>query len=409
MNDNEESPKQSAKRHTRGVFERPAGSAIWWVCYFDENGRKHREKIGPKALALKVYQKRKNEIQERRFFPERIRRKEVLLADMIDDYLARKKGRMKNFVNWARYGRNWKTALGERTLRAILPGDVERCAARLRGKQLSDASVNRELTFLRCVFNVAIEDGMADTNPVLSKLFVKENNQRIRYLTDDEETKLRKAIGETEWPKVAFAFLTGFRQGNQFRLKWADVNFDTGTVRACKSKSGEDYTIPMNDDLRALLAALPSRLRSEWVFPSETGSTHLDAKNYMHRVFSPAIKSAGITDFRWHDLRHTFASRLAMAGADIRTIQELMGHKTLAMTLRYAHLSPAHKLDAVQKLNRPKTEAPTDTTTDTSEAPAKVAASGSAEVIEIPGGKSEPCWIRTSDPLLKRQMLCRLS
>jgi site-specific recombinase XerD len=87
----------------------------------------------------------------------------------------------------------------------------------------------------------------------------------------------------------------------------------------------------------------------------------LDAKNFVHRVFLPAIEKAGIKEFRWHDLRHTFASRLVMAGVDIRTVQELMGHKTLAMTTRYAHLSAAHKLDAVQKLNRPKTEAPTDT------------------------------------------------
>ena len=92
MNDNDESPKQSAKRRTRGVFERPAGSDIWWVCYFDENGRKHREKVGPKKLALKVYQKRKNEIQERRFFPERIRRRDVLLKDMIDDYIEPQQG-----------------------------------------------------------------------------------------------------------------------------------------------------------------------------------------------------------------------------------------------------------------------------------------------------------------------------
>lgn len=258
---------------------------------------------------------------------------------------------------------------------------------------------------MNCLFNVAIADGKADTNPVLRRFFVKENNQRVRYLTEDEEKKLREAIGETEWPKVAFAFLTGFRQGNQFRLKWEDVNFDAGTVCARKSKSGEDYNVPMNDDLRTLLAALPSRLRSEWVFPSETGKTPLDAKNYMHRVYSPAVEAAGIKDFRWHDLRHTFASRLAMAGVDVRTIQELMGHKTLAMTMRYAHLSASHKRDAVQKLNRPKTEAATDTTTDTSEAPAKVAANGSAEVLELPTKENEPCWTRTNDPVLKRHML----
>src|SRR5262245_47405214 len=96
----DEGNARADKRKSRGVFERPAGSGVWWVCYFDEHGRRHREKVGPKGLALKVYQKRKNEIQERRFFPERIRRREVLLADAIRDNLAREKNRMRSFVNY---------------------------------------------------------------------------------------------------------------------------------------------------------------------------------------------------------------------------------------------------------------------------------------------------------------------
>ena len=138
-----------------------------------------------------------------------------------------------------------------------------------------------------------------------------------------------------------------------------------GLIRAHQPKSGEDYFVPMNDDLRAILRALPSRMRSEWVFPSETGDTPLDAKNYLHRVFGPALKRAGLIDFRWHDSRHTFASRLVMAGVDARTVQTLMGHKTLAMTERYAHLSQAHKLAAVQHLNRPVSGEPTATATAT--------------------------------------------
>jgi len=105
----------------------------------------------------------------------------------------------------------------------------------------------------------------------------------------------------------------------------------------------------------------PSRLRSRWVFPSETGETPLDAQNFVNRVFLPALKKAGIEGFRWHDLRHTFASRLAIAGVDLHTIQELMGHKTLAMTMRYAHLSPGHKLAAVQQLKSGATGTTTGT------------------------------------------------
>ena len=157
----------------------------------------------------------------------------------------------------------------------------------------------------------------------------------------------------------------------------------------------------------AALRDLPSRLRSEWVFPSETGATALDAKNYMHRVFTPALKKARIVGFRWHDLRHTFASRLVMAGVDIRTVQELMGHRTIAMTLRYAHLSPAHRLDAMQRLTRPADAAHRATATATDEATPKAAAGAGAEVVELPTDSSGRCRDRTGDPRLVRPVLSR--
>ncbi len=106
----------------------------------------------------------------------------------------------------------------------------------------------------------------------------------------------------------------------------------------------------MNDRVMEILRNLPSRLKSEWVFPSETGNTPLNPNNFINRVFELALKEAKISNFRWHDLRHTFASRLIRAGVDLRTVQELMRHKTIKMTLRYTHLSPTHTLEAVNKL-----------------------------------------------------------
>jgi site-specific recombinase XerD len=91
-------------------------------------------------------------------------------------------------------------------------------------------------------------------------------------------------------------------------------------------------------------------MKSPYVFPSETGATALNANNFINRVWNPARTKAGLTDLHWHDLRHTFASRLIMAGVDLRTVQELMGHKTITMTLCYSHLSPTHQREAVQRL-----------------------------------------------------------
>ena len=109
-------PKKPDERpRDRGVFERPAGSGLWWVCYFDEHGRRHREKVGSKNLPLKVYRKRKTEITERRFFPEQIGWRDIPLSDVIDDYLKRAKGALRSYRDYERYGHYWTDALGTKT------------------------------------------------------------------------------------------------------------------------------------------------------------------------------------------------------------------------------------------------------------------------------------------------------
>jgi integrase len=242
----------------------------------------------------------------------------------------------------------------------VTPGDIERyVAGRLQGARA--ATANRELAFLKRVFNVAITDGLVDANPVRAVRMLKENNARVRFLTEDEETRLREAMRDRYWPLVVVALHTGLRQGEQLGLCWEHVDFATGIITVRHSKSGDARRLPMNDVARETLRGLAGRLPSPWVFPSRTGESPLHAKNFLRRVFLPAVRGAGIENFRWHDLRHTFASRLVMAGVDLRTVQELLGHKTLAMTLRYSHLSPAHQLDAVQRLTR----RPTGTATGT--------------------------------------------
>jgi len=353
------------------------------VCYFDENGRRHREKVGPKALATKVYQKRKNEVQERRFFPERIRRRDVLLADFFKDYLARVKGRLRCYREYERYAKRLASAFPGRTLRQLLPGDIDRYVAK-RLQEVSPATVNRDLQFLKHVFYVAMKDGLCERNPVREVRLFKENNQRVRFLTEDEEAQLREAVGEDEWPMVAVAIHTGLRQAEQFNLRWEHVDFTTGIITIPRSKHGEARRIPMNDTVRDLLRALPSRLKSALVFPSTTGETAVDARNYMNRVFVPALEKARIAGFRWHDLRHTFASRLVMKGVDLRTVQELLGHKTMAMTLRYSHLSPGHQLDAVRRLDAATDDRGTATGTATEQPGEKAATGGRAEVLDLP-------------------------
>ncbi len=345
----ENDPSKAKRSHPRGIFERPKGSGVWWVRYHDDGGNEHREKVGPKALAVKVYQKRKTEIREGRFFPESIRRKDRPLAEMIDDYLSRVKDRLRSYREYERAGRDWKAALPGKTLRQVQPGDIERYIAGRVG-EVKPATINRHLAFLKHLYAVAIADGVVETNPVKAVKLLKENNARVRFLTAEEEERLLAELEPEDHGIVLVAIHTGLRQAEQFHLRWDCVDFANRVLTVPRSKSGDARRVPMNDLVLETLRVLPSRLKSAWVFPSGTGETPLDARNFYNRIFVPALERANIIDFHWHDLRHTFGSRLAMAGVDLVTIQQLMGHKTLEMTLRYAHLAPEHKAAAVEVL-----------------------------------------------------------
>lgn len=140
------------------------------------------------------------------------------------------------------------------------------------------------------------------------------------------------------------------RQAEQFSLKWAQVDLTRGMVTLPKTKAGEVQYVRLNEEARQVLQDLTIGNRSIWVFPSETQETHLDPRNFYDRVWIPAVKRAGIDWVTWHDLRHTFASRLAMAGHNDGTIAALLRHSSTALVKRYAHLSPSHLTAAVESV-----------------------------------------------------------
>ena len=143
------------------------------------------------------------------------------------------------------------------------------------------------------------------------------------------------------------ALHTGMRKSEILNLKWVDVDFDQKLITIGDTKNGEIRYIPMNETLTEALESVKKYAYSPYVFCNDNGNRYGDIK----KGFSAALKRAGITTFRFHDLRHTFASYLVMSGVDIRTVQELMGHKSIEMTCRYAHLSPDHKQSAVKCLD----------------------------------------------------------
>jgi len=335
-----------------GVFEKRPGSGSWWIRYTDQFGRIHREKVGPKRLAQKAYEKRKVDIRENKFFGDNLRgRKDMLFKDMAALYLdEHSKVNKRSYATDCFNVRRLLEVFGNKSLSEITTHDVERLKGALL-QELAVATTNRHLTLLTGIFNKAIAWGKTEHNPTAKVKKPKENNRRVRYLTGNEEERLRAAVTGETWQKVEVAFNTGMRRGEQFNLRWANIDFQSRVITIPQSKHGEMRHVLMNDAVLGILRGLPGRLKSEYVFPSKTARTPVNANNFVNRVFAPALKAASITDFRWHDLRHTFASRLAMSGVDLRTIQELLGHKSITMTLRYSHLSPDHKLEAVNRLS----------------------------------------------------------
>lgn len=343
----------------RGLFERPKGSGIWWVCYFDAIGRRHREKIGPKGLARKIYEKRKTEIREARYFPPD-RHRVVLFDEIASDYL-----------EYARTStRTWKDAedrlnrllqvFGGRRVDSIKREEVEAFRLRL-AEEVSPTTSNRHLTTLKATFNRACRAGKVEGNPAMGIKMLRENNIRVRCLSEEEERSLMEALPEFLRSLIIVATQTGMRQGELLSLRWEDVDFYSSSLHVRKAKGGEGRRLPMNELVRSTLKALlQERIKqarekgdgreilSPYVFCSKEGG-------YLHnlnRYWYPALRRAGLKDFRFHDLRHTFASRLAMAGVDLYRIQNLLGHKTPSMVLRYAHLSPDHLRAAVELLVR---------------------------------------------------------
>src|SRR5262245_9098372 len=290
--------KTSGKKQ-RGVYEHPKGSNVWWILYYDQFGKRHREKVGPKGLAITAYQKRKTEIREGKFLPEKVneRRQAVLFEDMLTSYLEEySKVNKRSYKTDLSLAVRLRRDFSGKTLQEITTQDVERLKGKLK-EEMALATVNLHLALLKHVYTKAMEWGKVEKNPAKSVKFFRTNNARVRYLTEEEEAQLKVVCPPAHWDKVVVALHTGMRRGEQFKLQWTTVNFHTGVLTIPRSKHGESRHIPMNEQVVEVLRNLPSRLKSPYVFPSLSGKTPLNANNFINRVWRHLLQKAGIADF----------------------------------------------------------------------------------------------------------------
>jgi len=216
----------------------------------------------------------------------------------------------------------------------------------------SKATVNRDVTDLIAAMNKAVKWELMPYNPLKGLTRFKENDPNIRYLLADEEKALRSVLASKSdyayiRPLIIVALNTGMRKGELLSLTWSQVNIPEKriTLLSQLTKSQKTRYIPMNSEVVEVLQEWRNYSRGDYVFHNNGNKI-----GSVKKAYKTVLKQAGIKNFRFHDLRHTFASKLVMMGVDLNTVRELLGHQNIETTLRYAHLAPAHKLAELEKL-----------------------------------------------------------
>jgi len=235
----------------------------------------------------------------------------------------------------------------ERQLAEITAADIEGYKLRRKAK-VSGSTVNRELALLKRMFNLAISwDLYLDLNPFRKVKFFREVNLGLRVVSPEEEEKLLRNASPYIQDIIRFALNTGLRIGDIFSLRWANVDLEKDILNVFVAKTQKLRTVPINGEARKVLEYWALGKRNEFVFYNpETGTPFVDLK----AGFGLACRKSGIEGVTWHTLRHTFATRLVDRGVDIVTVQQLLGHSTITVTMRYTHTNLDSKRAAVAKL-----------------------------------------------------------
>jgi integrase len=319
-----------------------------WIIDYRAYGKRYRECIGKsKKLAQEVLHKRMAEVAEGKFLDKKQKSK-VKFEDFANDYIeVYSKYNKKDWKKDLTRLRSLRPFFAGKHLYMIKPLEVEQYKAK-RIKEVSPATVNRELACLKHMFTMAIQWEKAEVNPVKKVKLFRENNQRVRYLEMEEIEKLLKNCQGYTKRIIEIALNTGMRKGEILGLKWKDIDFRRGIIYLLDTKNSDKREVPINDRVKKALISQPKHKESSYVFCNKNGKPYRDIR----KSFVATLNKSDIISFRFHDLRHTFASHLVMSGVDLNTVRELLGHKSLRMTLRYSHLSPAHKQRAVEVLGR---------------------------------------------------------
>jgi integrase len=333
-----------------GIYKR---GKTYWITFTDVTGKRRWESSKSKyyAAAEKLLAIRRTETAHGKLPEILSKQQRTTFAELAEKYITHcapqrnargKENIIRNFLI-PFFGENKQASV----LKLI---DFESFYAR-QLENVAPSTANRRMATLKNMITKAVDWGLAYDEILKAvrkvKLLPENERARLRYLTLDEARELLISCQDDLQAMVALALYAGMRRGEIFDLKWEDVSFEINFIHVRRSKVAEQRHVPVSDELLRILKNHHTRSTGNGhVFQSRSGGRREDIRH----AFDSACKIAGIKDFHFHDLRHTFASWLVMAGVDLTTVSRLMGHKSLAMTLRYSHLAPGHLHKAVNTM-----------------------------------------------------------
>ena len=347
---------KSKSRYNLGfgaVYERKTESGLsrWYLDYRDREGDRVQKVVAhaqTSAEAILALREAVAKVQAQKCGVEE--KKSVRFADFIPLYLENyAKPNKKSWIcDQYALDAHLIPYFEKMDLREVSSFHVEAYRARRLKQGVGKSTTNREMALLKKIFNLAIDWGYCETNPLHKiRLFSEKDNLRERVLSPEEELRLMERLPDQIRPIAETALSTGMRKNEILCLKWENVDLESRFIRVVGTKSGKNRTIPINERLLKLLLTLKKKAKALYVFPNpKTGKPYQGIK----KSFQKACREAGIENLRFHDLRHTFGTRLINGGADIVTVKTLLGHHSVVITQRYTHTNSEQTRQAVDLL-----------------------------------------------------------
>lgn len=339
------------KKLNQGVFPREGS---WWIRWTELDGKRVSRCIGnyPDAYddASAAYWVEKRRVNYCIAAPPPPP-KAVSYSELCDDALLYSRERHRDVRMFAARLTATRAFFGNRAASGIRPAEIRKW---LTDQGWAPGTRNRHKAVMSKAFKLGIEAQKVSVNPARLVPQYREPVGRLRFLSETEEGALRAALVKRPscTPQLDIALMTGMRKGEQYGLTWPDVDLEAGHIHLSATKNGSSRYVFLNSHALAVLTTLKAEhLRLNM---RDDSKLFLNARNQPisdpRMWFNAACIEAGLTGISWHSLRHTFASRLTMTGAGLKTVQDLCGHKTISMAARYSHLSPQHQRDALETL-----------------------------------------------------------